>query len=101
MSDWAWGRTHSRLEGLADEEFFWEPYQGCWSLRQLRGGTWVSDWVDPSPAVPPLTTIVWRLVHLIGCYGSARNSEWLGVELALAPLESWEVKLSRPAESGH
>ena len=23
-----------RLDGLSDEEYFWEPVEGCWSLRR-------------------------------------------------------------------
>jgi hypothetical protein len=29
-----------RLEGLTDEEYFWEPVEGCWSLRRDAGGRW-------------------------------------------------------------
>jgi hypothetical protein len=99
LSDWVWGRIRSRLEGLTDEELLWEPYPGCWTVRQLRDGTWVSDYVVQPPVAPPLTTIAWRIVHLIGCYGSARNSEWLAVELDMSPLESWAVTPSTAAEA--
>jgi hypothetical protein len=99
QSDWAWGRTRSRLEGLTDEELFWEPYPGCWSLRQLRGGTWISDWIGTEPDVPPLTTIVWRIVHLIGLYGAARNSEWVAVRVESAALESWDVTPTSAVEA--
>lgn len=91
VSDHVWDRTRQRLDGLTDEELLWEPYPGCWSLRRLRDGSWVSDWVPEPPPLPPLTTLAWRMVHLIGCYGSARNSEWLGVEVSTAPVESWSV----------
>lgn len=90
LSDWVWGRTRSRLEGLSDEEYFWEPYPGCWTVRRLAGGSWVSDWVGTEPAIPPLTTIAWRMIHLVGCYGGARNAEWLGVTVDLPPSESWD-----------
>ncbi|HET6795020.1 MAG TPA: DinB family protein [Acidimicrobiales bacterium] len=99
LSDWVWGRTASRLEELSDEELSWEPYPACWSIRRLRDGAWVSDYTVPPPEVPPLTTIAWRLIHLIGCYGSARNSTWLGVDVDAAPLESWEVTPTSAAEA--
>ena len=35
--DYVWARLTSRLAGLTDEEYFWEPVPGCWSLRQ---GDW-------------------------------------------------------------
>ena len=80
-----WGRTRRRLEGLTDEELLWEPAPGCWSVRPLADGTWVKDGAVERPADPPLTTIAWRMVHLSGCYGSVRNSRWVGVEVAAPP----------------
>jgi hypothetical protein len=32
-----------RLEGLTDEEYFWEPVEGCWSLRPTENGTYALD----------------------------------------------------------
>ncbi|HJU02699.1 MAG TPA: DinB family protein [Actinomycetes bacterium] len=32
-----------RLEGLGDEEYFWEPVEGCWSLRRAGDGRWRLD----------------------------------------------------------
>ena len=29
LSDGVWRRTRTRLEGLGDEEYFWEPAPGC------------------------------------------------------------------------
>jgi uncharacterized damage-inducible protein DinB len=76
LSDYVWDRTRRRLEGLADDEYLWEPVQGCWSLRPDTDGVYRADWhtgVDPSP----VTTIAWRIWHLIGVYGERRNREWL------------------------
>jgi hypothetical protein len=53
-----------RLRGLTDEEYFWEPVPGCWSVRRGAGDTWVMDWEWPAPVPPPVTTIAWRLSHL-------------------------------------
>ena len=99
VSDWAWGRTNARLADLTDEEMFWEPYPGCWTLRRLRDGTWISDCVGVETDVAPLTTIVWRVIHLIGCYGSARNSEWSAVKVDQPGIESWVVTPSTAAEA--
>lgn len=57
-------RTVDRLEGLTDEEYFWEPIAGCWSVRQTAEG-YVADWEYPAPDPAPVTTIAWRLVHII------------------------------------
>jgi hypothetical protein len=74
--DWYWSRNlRPRLEGLTDEEYFWEPVRGCWSIRP-RGtsaapmpegpGEWTMDFASPAP----VTTIAWRLAHIIvSCLG--------------------------------
>jgi hypothetical protein len=55
-----------RLEGLTDDEYFWEPVAGCWSVRRGNDGRWFieSSWSDPEPTPPPVTTIAWRLCHI-------------------------------------
>ena len=72
----AWAVIEPNLDGLTDEEYFWEPVPGCWSVRR-RGeataplvwgkGEWVveNSWDPPSP--PPFTTIAWRLMHGYDC----------------------------------
>ena len=87
LSEETWNRTRARLAGLTDEELLWSPAPGCWSVRPLADGTWITDGAVESRRPPPFTTIAWRMVHLIGCYGSDRNSRWLGVEVSLTPIE--------------
>jgi len=53
-----------RLRGLTDEEYFWEPVPGCWSVRRRADGTWSMDWEWPAPVPTPVTTIAWRLAHM-------------------------------------
>lgn len=79
LSDYAYQRTRNRLAGLTDDEYFWEPVPGCWTIRRTDSGAYRADYAD-RPATPPFTTIAWRLWHLIECYGGKRNPEWLGVE---------------------
>ena len=68
--------SRDRFEGLTDEEHLWEPAQPAWSIRP-RGqaasaspfgpGDWLIDHErDPEP--PPVTTIAWRLNHLVAMY---------------------------------
>lgn len=67
--DYVWGRLTSRLGGLTDEEYFWEPVAGCWSLRQNDQGRWHLDGDGgggPAPDPVPVTTIAWRIGHLAG-----------------------------------
>lgn len=57
---------------MTDDEYFWEPVAGCWSLRR-RGkalgphpagkGEWLLDGGRPEPEPPPFTTIAWRMCH--------------------------------------
>jgi hypothetical protein len=37
--DWQWQeQLRPRFEGLSDEEYFWEPVAGCWSIRPAGQG---------------------------------------------------------------
>ena len=73
--DWHWQhQLRSRLDGLTDEEYFWEPVPGCWSIRprgtstapiQAGGGAFTIDFAYPEPDPPPVGTIAWRLGHII------------------------------------
>ncbi|MGI9596469.1 MAG: DinB family protein, partial [Acidimicrobiales bacterium] len=56
------GEVLARIDGLGDDEFLWEPVDGCWTIRPVDG-RYVADFVamaDP----PPFTTIAWRLWHI-------------------------------------
>jgi hypothetical protein len=67
--DYVWNRLAGRLAGMGDEEYFWEPVPGCWSLRQRHDGRWRLDGRGgggPAPDPAPFTTIAWRLGHLAG-----------------------------------
>ena len=81
LSDFVWHRTRSRLDGVTDEEYLWEPVPGCWTIRDRGDGTHVADGVRPAPKPDPFTTVAWRLAHLTACYGADRNGRFLGVEL--------------------
>ena len=90
LSDHVFDRTHSRLAGLTDQEYFWEPVADCWSVRVGSDGTATVD-SGPDSESAPVTTIAWRLWHLVTCYGDARNELWLrgtddgGGEVRCAP----------------
>jgi hypothetical protein len=79
--DWHWNH-HLRpgLDLLTDDEYFWEPTDGCWSVRKrgesdapVQGGSgaYVVEFAYPEPSPSPVTTIAWRLAHLIvGVFGT-------------------------------
>lgn len=81
---WHW-RTQARprLDGLSDDEYFWEPVPGCWSVRPreqgvaaIAGGSgdFVVDFEYPEPEPAPVTTIAWRLAHVIVGVFAMRNA---------------------------
>lgn len=65
--DWHWNQmVMPRLAGLTDEEYMWAPYPGCWSSRRQDDGSWQKDKGAPiSPEPEPLTTIAWRMAHIV------------------------------------
>jgi hypothetical protein len=70
-----------RLQGLTDEEYFWEPVEGCWSVRRGPDGSWRSDPVDsdgPLDKAGPVTTIAWRIVHIAGYGLGSRANAFFG-----------------------
>jgi hypothetical protein len=67
-----------RLEGLSDDEYFWEPVPDCWSVRPADDGTFTVDWAWPAPDPPPFTTIAWRMVHIAGACLGIRASNHFG-----------------------
>jgi DinB superfamily len=86
---WHWqNQLRPRLDGLTDDEYLWEPVAGCWNVRP-RGesaapdtapgsGAYTVDFTFPHPVPPPVTTIAWRLAHIIvGCFGM-RNAAHFG-----------------------
>jgi len=65
--DFAWNRFTSRLDGLSDGKYLWEPVPACWSIRRSAGGPWVLDGEGgggPAPDPLPVTTIAWRIGHI-------------------------------------
>lgn len=82
LSDFIWQRTRSRLDGLSDEEYLWEPVAGCWTIRDGGNATFYADGVRPPPEPAPFTTLAWRIAHLTDCYGADRNGRFLGAALA-------------------
>ncbi len=63
----AYEPVRARVRGLTDEEFFWQPVRGCWTVHLGPDGRWTADYAEPDPDPPPFTTIAWRLVHLATC----------------------------------
>jgi hypothetical protein len=85
---WHWdNHLRPKIDSLGDDEYFWEPVEGCWSVRRrgtstapmaVGSGDYVIEFALPEPDPPPVTTIAWRLGHIIvGVFG-ARNAAHFG-----------------------
>lgn len=64
--EFAAARFVDRLVGLGDDEYFFEPVAGCWSVRETEPGHWTIDGVAGAQDPAPVTTIAWRMTHLAG-----------------------------------
>ncbi|WP_148614598.1 DinB family protein [Nocardioides rubriscoriae] len=73
-------QVRPRLDGLTDAEYLWEPVPGAWNLRPGTDPDHPTtiDFVDPQPDPPPVTTIAWRLAHVVVGVLAARNASHFG-----------------------
>ena len=84
LAEHAYLRLRSRLEGISDDEYFWEPTPGCWTVSRTETGEFRGDWRQPVwPA--PLTTIAWRVTHVINNLFDPRYATHLGLAAAAPP----------------
>jgi DinB superfamily len=96
--EWRWtALTRSRLEGLTDEEYLWEPAEGCLTVRPDGAGGCT---LDPVTSDLPLGNIAWRMAHL--CFSLSAHpvaavafgSDWPRPDLA-APAGTADEALGR------
>lgn len=89
--DWHWTQQlRPRFDGLTDEEYLWEPTPGAWNVHrrghgstEFQGGSgeFTIDFAMPEPSPAPVTTIAWRLAHvIIGVFGARVHSHFGGPE---------------------
>jgi hypothetical protein len=105
---WWWGAVTMRMNGLTDDEFFWKPVPDSFCLTE-REGSLFYEWPPGSQgeAIPPVTTIAWRLAHIgAGCFmnqwheffGDGELADWTSEPFpsnaadALAYLEEWKTR---------
>lgn len=90
---WHWDeQLRGRLAGMTDDEYFWEPVPDCWSVRPrgtssapvaVGGGAMTIDFAIPEPDPAPVTTIAWRLGHvLVGVLGERLASHFGGAPVS-------------------
>ena len=85
-------RLRPRLDGLSDEEYFWQPVPGCWTINR-RGesaapisygsGEFTWDYGPASEDSEPMTTIAWRLGHLIESLASMNGTYFGGPQVSV------------------
>jgi hypothetical protein len=86
--DWHWQhQLRPRLDGLTDEEYLWEPVPGCWNVRPrgqgsagIEGGSgaFTIDFAYPEPEPAPVTTIAWRIGHVLVGVLAMRSASHFG-----------------------
>jgi hypothetical protein len=73
--DFHWrNQLRPRLDGISDDEYFWEPVPRCWTVH--RDGT--ADFSYPPPQPESFTTIAWRMAHIIVGVLAMRNHVHFG-----------------------
>ncbi|NIK59431.1 DinB family protein [Kribbella shirazensis] len=77
LSDFAWQRLRQRVEGLTDDEYLWEPFDGCWTVRKTDD-RYVADGSRIPPAPAPFTTLAWRITHIVDVLQAERTATWFG-----------------------
>jgi hypothetical protein len=80
LSAYAAERLTKRIADLTDEEYLWEPAPDSWSVRPSGDGTFRGDWGLVFDEVPPVTTIAWRMWHIIDLLSEERCATWIGVD---------------------
>lgn len=88
-------RLRPRLDGLTDDEYFWEPVDGSWTVSRrgessapLSFGAGEFTWDYGERQDPePVTTIAWRLAHLIVSLAQGNDRRFGGPPTDLATFE--------------
>ena len=82
-----------RLNGLTDDEYFWQPVPGCWTLSRrgqssapmsIGTGEFTMDYARPPHDHEPVTTIAWRLAHLIVGFAETNATHFDGPPVDVA-----------------
>jgi hypothetical protein len=86
--EWHWdNQLRPRLVGLADDEYFWAPTADSWTISRrgesrapisVGAGEFTMDYAMPEPDPAPVTTIAWRLAHIIVAVFGLRNASHFG-----------------------
>lgn len=78
LSDKFYKRFSARIDGLTDEEYWWEPAPDAWSLAE-HNGKLAMQWGIIFDEPQPVTTIAWRFTHISDMLCEDRPARWLAV----------------------
>ncbi len=79
-------RFQSRIADLADEEFWSEPTADCWKIfPDGSGGDFGLIFTEEAP----VTTMGWRLAHIIDLLKEDRCATYIGLEPEPSAAEEW------------
>jgi hypothetical protein len=76
-----------RLNGLTDDEYYWMPVSDCWTISRrgassapmsLGTAEFTMDFGEPPHDREPVTTIAWRLAHLIVGFAETNGTHFGG-----------------------
>lgn len=99
-----WRQLRPRLDGLTDEEYFWQPVPGCWTISRrgessapmsVGAGEFTFDYGRAEQSPAPVTTIAWRLAHIIVGFAETNGSHFGVRSPALRPSRT-RVRQRRP-----
>jgi hypothetical protein len=88
-------RLRPRLVGLTDDEYFWQPVPDCWTISRrgasaapmsLGAGDFTWDYGEPQDT-EPMTTIAWRLAHLIVNFAEMNGTHFGGTAASHATFD--------------
>ena len=102
FSDKTYERLRRRLEGIEADELLWEPAPGSWSVRTGADSSAFMDFglggtsMVPAITPAPVTTIAWRLAHIVDLLKEDRCATLLGLEPEASAGELWLT--TRPEE---
>jgi DinB superfamily len=80
-------RLRPRLSGLTNDEYFWQPVADCWTISRrgassapmsFGAGEFTMDFGEPPHDREPVTTIAWRLAHLIVGFAETNGTHFGG-----------------------
>jgi hypothetical protein len=85
-----------RLVGLTDDEYLWQPVPDCWTISRRGAGSapisfgageFTMDFAEPPHETEPVTTIAWRLAHLIVGFAEMSATHFGGPPAELSTFE--------------